>query len=55
MAGYKFPVDASHIMMFARAVGDPNRIYHDVDYAKNTEPGGLIAPPTFPRAREQSS
>ena len=53
MAGYKFPVDASHIMMFARAVGDPNRIYHDADYAKETEPGGIIAPPTFPRACAQ--
>ncbi len=53
MAGYKFPVEAGHIMMFARAVGDPNRIYHDADYAKDTEPGGIIAPPTFSRACAQ--
>ena len=53
MAGYKFPVEASHIMMFARSVGDTNRIFHDADYAKGTEPGGIIAPPTFGRACTQ--
>ena len=29
MADEKFAVEASHIMMFARAVGDPNPIYRD--------------------------
>lgn len=53
MADYKFPVEASHIMMFARAVGDTNRIYEDAEYAKGTEPGGIIAPPTFGRACTQ--
>ncbi len=43
----RFPVEASHILMFARAVGDPNPLYADADYAKGTEPGGVIAPPTF--------
>jgi len=33
-----FPVEAGHIMLFARAVGDENPIYHDAEYAKTTEP-----------------
>lgn len=53
MAEYQFPVDASQIMLFARAVGDKNPIYHDPTYAKTTEPGGIIAPPTFVQASAQ--
>ena len=53
MSEYKFPVEAGHIMMFARGVGDTNRIYFDEEYANNSEPGGIIAPPTFPRACSQ--
>ena len=53
MAVDRFPVEGSHIMMFARAVGDPNKIYHDEDYAKTTEPGKIIAPPTFAQASAQ--
>ena len=36
MAIDKFLVEASHIMMFARSVGDDNPIYHDEQYAKET-------------------
>ena len=53
MAADKFPVEASHIMMFARSVGDDNQIYYDEDYAKGTEPAGIIAPPTFAQASAQ--
>jgi N-terminal half of MaoC dehydratase len=53
MAVEKFPVEASHILMFARAIGDTNRIYSDEDYAKSTEPGTVIAPPTFVQASAQ--
>ena len=49
----KFPVEASHIMMFARSIGDGNPIYHDEEHAKGTEPGGIIAPPTFAQASAQ--
>jgi acyl dehydratase len=45
--GATFPVEAGHIMMFARAVGDANPIYHDEAYAKQSEAGGIVAPPTF--------
>ena len=53
MAAEKFPVEAGHIMLFARAVGDDNKIYYDENYAKNTEPGAIIAPPTFVQASAQ--
>ena len=53
MAVEKFAVEASHIMMFARAVGDDNPIYYDEAHAKATEPGTIIAPPTFAQASAQ--
>ncbi len=53
MAAEKFPVEASHILMFARSVGDDNKIYYDEEYAKGTEPGSIIAPPTFAQASAQ--
>jgi acyl dehydratase len=43
----RFPIEAGHIMMFARAILDPNPIYSDPDYAATTDVGGTIAPPTF--------
>lgn len=46
-ATWSFPVDATQIMLFARAIGDPNPIYSDSEYAKGTPSGGIIAPPTF--------
>ena len=53
MAVEKFPVEASHIMMFGRGVGDPNPIYYDEEYAGTTEMGRIIAPPTFTAAAIQ--
>ena len=53
MAVDKFPVEASHIMMFARSVGDENKIYYDEEYAQDTEPGTIIAPPTFAQSSAQ--
>ena len=53
MAVGKFPIEASHIMMFARSIGDDNQIYYDEDYAKGGETGGIIAPPTFVQASAQ--
>ncbi|MEX2236064.1 MAG: MaoC family dehydratase N-terminal domain-containing protein [Dehalococcoidia bacterium] len=51
--GYTFPVEASHILMFARAIGDPNPIYSDPGEAAKAEPGKIIAPPTFAQASAQ--
>jgi hypothetical protein len=45
MAVKRFPVEASHIMMFARAVGDKNPVYYGAE--------GVIAPPTFVQASAQ--
>ena len=53
MAAKSFPVEASHILMFARSVGDDNKVYSDAAYAKTTEAGGIIAPPTFAQASAQ--
>ncbi len=53
MAVDKFSIEASHIMMFARSIGDGNQIYYDKDYAANAEPGAIIAPPTFVQASAQ--
>jgi hypothetical protein len=39
--------------MFARSVGETNPIYFDDDYAKGTEVGHVIAPPTFVQASAQ--
>lgn len=53
MALEEFPIEASHIMMFARGVGDPNPIYYDKEYAATTEVGRIVAPPTFTIAGAQ--
>ncbi|MCB1744284.1 MAG: MaoC family dehydratase N-terminal domain-containing protein [Gammaproteobacteria bacterium] len=49
-----FPVEASHILMFARAIGDYDRPeYTDAQKASQTDAGGIIAPPTFAQAVAQ--
>ena len=53
MAVERFPVEAGHILMFARSVGDPNPVYADEEYAKSVGVGGIIAPPTFVQASAQ--
>lgn len=53
MAVDRFPIEESHILMFARSIGDPNPVYADRDYAAGTEVGGVPAPPTFMQASAQ--
>ena len=53
MAVDRFPVEASHILMFARSIGDTNPIYYDEAHAAGTEVGSIIAPPTFAQASAQ--
>jgi acyl dehydratase len=53
MAATKFPIEAGHILLFARAIGDTNKIYSDEDYTKTTEVKSIIAPPTFTMASAQ--
>jgi acyl dehydratase len=47
-----FPIEVGHILMFARAIGDPNPVY-DFTRARDTAIGEVIAPPTFLRAAVQ--
>ncbi len=53
LAKITFPVEAGHIMLFARAIGDTNPVFQDAEAAMQTEVGGIIAPPTFPQAVAQ--
>ncbi|MEX2209085.1 MAG: MaoC family dehydratase N-terminal domain-containing protein [Myxococcota bacterium] len=53
MAVKTFPIEASHILMFARAINDPNPIYSDAEHARKSEVGGIPAPPTFTQASAQ--
>jgi hypothetical protein len=53
MAIDRFPIEAGHILLFARSIGDPNPIYEDAEYAQGTDVGSIIAPPTFAQASAQ--
>jgi acyl dehydratase len=53
MAVERFPVEATHILMFARAIGDENPVYTDPGSPEAAEFGGVIAPPTFTMASSQ--
>ena len=44
---YRFPVEASHILMFARAIGDTTPEHTDIASKE------MVAPPTFPMASAQ--
>jgi len=46
----RFPVEATHTMMFARAIGDPNPAFADPDSPEAVALGGVVAPPTFAMA-----
>ena len=53
MTTERFPIEVGHILMFARAIGDPSTIYSDSVYAASSEVGGIIAPPTFVQGSAQ--
>jgi acyl dehydratase len=53
VADFQFPVEAGHILCFARAAGDPNPVYSDPHAAQAAVVGGIIAPPTFAQASAQ--
>jgi acyl dehydratase len=53
LASITFPIEASHILMFARAIGEVNPVYADAEKAKASEVEGIIAPPTFVQAAAQ--
>lgn len=47
MVGYDFPVEASQILLFARAIGDENPVYTERTSAAAAGFDGVLAPPTF--------
>jgi acyl dehydratase len=53
MAIDRFPVEAGHIMMFARAIADPNPVYYSEEAAEAAGLPGIPAPPTFVQASAQ--
>ena len=53
MAIDRFPVEAGHIMMFARAIADPNPVYYSEEAATAAGLPGIPAPPTFVQASAQ--
>ncbi|MDZ7729218.1 MAG: MaoC family dehydratase N-terminal domain-containing protein [Dehalococcoidia bacterium] len=44
---FKFPVDLSAIMLFARSLGDIRPEYSDPDSPEAKAVGGVVTPPTF--------
>ncbi|MFC4769000.1 MaoC family dehydratase N-terminal domain-containing protein [Effusibacillus consociatus] len=48
----KNEVEKGAIRKFADAIGDPNPLYRDEEYAKTTRFGRIVAPPTFSRTFE---
>jgi acyl dehydratase len=53
-----FKVEEGAIQRYAQAIGDPNPLFNDPDYASKTKHGRLLAPPGFtgwPRKGEIST
>jgi len=42
-----FEVEKGHVIKFAQAVGDPNPLWNDMEYARGARYGSIIAPPLF--------
>lgn len=53
MPASRFPVEAGHILLFARSIGDENPLYTDPDAAAEAGFDGVLAPPTFVQASAQ--
>jgi acyl dehydratase len=53
MAATRFPVEAGHILLFARSIGDANPLFTDPEAAAAAGFEGVLAPPTFVQAGAQ--
>lgn len=42
-----YEIERGMIQQFARAIDDPNPLWQDEEYARQSQQGGIIAPPTF--------
>ena len=45
-----YDVEKGHVRYFAESIGDPNPLWRDEIYSRNTPHGGIAVPPTFTRA-----
>jgi acyl dehydratase len=45
--GASFVIGREHIHAFAKAIGDPNPLYHDPEAARAAGYADVVAPPTF--------
>lgn len=52
MAVNRFPVEAGHVLTFARAIGDTNSAYSDQTF-EETGLAGVAVPPTFVQSAAQ--
>jgi acyl dehydratase len=53
MPADRFPIEAGHVLMFARSIGDTNPLYTDPAAAAEAGFDGVLAPPTFVQAGAQ--
>jgi hypothetical protein len=53
MSGRQFPIEAAHVLMFARAIRDANPVFHDRAAARARGLAGIPAPLTFVQASAQ--
>lgn len=44
---FQFPVECGQVLHFARAIGDPDPIFRDPNYATLAQGGRVVPPPTF--------
>jgi len=42
-----YEIEKGMLRRFARAIDDPNPLWQDEEYARKSQYGGIIAPPTF--------
>ena len=49
----RFLVEAGHVLLFARSIGDLNPLYTDPDAVAEAGFDGVVAPPTFVQASAQ--
>ena len=49
-----YEIEKGMIQRFVQAIDDPNPLWQDEEYAKKSQYGGIIAPPTCIRSRHRS-
>lgn len=42
-----YEIEKGMVRRFVQAIGDPNPLWQDEDYARKSRYGGIVAPPTF--------